>query len=487
MSGQLPESDRIWAIELNGIRPIAEAERHGTPFELFWVWFAANIGILGVVYGAILTSLGLNLWQSAFVALVGSAGSFALVGVLSVAGKWGGAPALTLSRAPFGTRGNLGPTLVSWISLVGWETVTVVTAAYAFLGLLNLAGIPSDTLWTVISLVVVAVLVVLFGLLGHATLVWLQRAATYIFGVLTLVIVALLIGKTDWSAVLAAKPGPWDSGVLATLSIIAAGTGIGWANAGADYARYLPRQASGGAIAGWTVLGATLPLFVLIMVGALLSSNVKDLASSANPIQAIGNALPAWMAVPYLLTAIGGLLAEADLSIYSSGLNLLAMGFKIQRYKTVLVDGVIMVGGSIFVMVIAQNFFGPFESFLQLLADGLAAWAAVFLVDMALRRGYDEAGLVDTGPQSPYYYTRGVHWRAVAAWAAGILVGLAFTTSPWFSGPLAVGVFASSSLGYFIGFTVSALGYWALVAARPAPRGVVPAPAPTDAADPTRS
>jgi hypothetical protein len=25
---------------------------------------------------------------------------------------------LTLSRAPFGTRGNLGPTLISWISLV---------------------------------------------------------------------------------------------------------------------------------------------------------------------------------------------------------------------------------------------------------------------------------------------------------------------------------------------------------------------------------
>src|SRR5258708_19118744 len=51
--------------------------------------------------------------------------------VLSIAGKWGGAPMLTLSRAPFGTCGNLGPTLISWISLVGWETVTVITAAYA--------------------------------------------------------------------------------------------------------------------------------------------------------------------------------------------------------------------------------------------------------------------------------------------------------------------------------------------------------------------
>ncbi|HAT44420.1 MAG TPA: allantoin permease, partial [Ktedonobacter sp.] len=122
MSTTNPASDQVWSIELNGINPIADEERHGSPFELFWVWFASNVGILGIVYGAILFSAGLNLWQSVFVALVASAISFALVGVLSVAGVRGGAPMLTLSRAPFGSRGNFGPTLISWISFVGWET-----------------------------------------------------------------------------------------------------------------------------------------------------------------------------------------------------------------------------------------------------------------------------------------------------------------------------------------------------------------------------
>jgi len=259
-----PQADRAWAIEMYGIEPIADQDRHGKSFELFWVWFAANIGILGIVYGGILTAAGLNLWQSILVALVAPLVSFALVGVLSIAGKWGGAPMLTLSRAPFGTRGNLGPTLISWISLVGWETVTVITAAYALLGLLNLAGLPANTLWTIVSLVTIALLVVVFGLLGHATLVWIQRAATWVFGVLTLVIVIFLIARTNWSTVLASPPGPWDSGVLATLSIIIAGTGIGWVNAGADYARYLPHKSKGQSIAWWTILGSTIPLFVLI-------------------------------------------------------------------------------------------------------------------------------------------------------------------------------------------------------------------------------
>lgn len=482
MSTTNPASDQVWSIELNGINPITDEERHGSPFELFWVWFASNVGILGIVYGAILFSAGLNLWQSVFVALVASAISFALVGVLSVAGVRGGAPMLTLSRAPFGSRGNFGPTLISWISFVGWETVIVITAAYAMLGLLNLLGLPSNALWTIVSLVIVAVLVVGLGLLGHATLVWIQRAATWLFGILTLLIVIFLITQTKWTTVLAMPAGPWDTGVLATLSIVAAGTGIGWVNAGADYTRYLPRRSSSGAIVWWTVLGGTLPLFVLMIVGVLLSSRVPNLASASNPIQIIGQALPSWFAVPFLITAVGGLIAAADLDIYSSGLNLLALGLKAQRYKTVLIDGVLMIVGSIYVMLIAQNFLGSFESFLQLLADGLAAWSAIFLVDMLWRRDYDPAALVDTSSRSRYFYTGGINIPAFIAWLAGFIVSLLFTASPLFSGPFAIGIFASSSLGFVIGFFVSAILYGlSLFFAR----GRATAPAASNTTNPT--
>jgi len=76
--------------------------------ELFWVWFAANLGIIGIVYGAIIASLGLDLWQGTVVAIVGSALSFLLVGVLGVAGKRAGLPMLVLSRLPFGARATSG-------------------------------------------------------------------------------------------------------------------------------------------------------------------------------------------------------------------------------------------------------------------------------------------------------------------------------------------------------------------------------------------
>jgi purine-cytosine permease-like protein len=138
------------------------------------------------------------------------------------------------------------------------------------------------------------------------------------------------------------------------------------------------------------------------------------------------------------------------------------MGVKLKRYQTVLIDGVLMIAGSIYVMLIAQNFLNPFISFLQLLAAGLCAWSAVFLVDMLLRRSYDAAGLAQTGPGSRYFYTGGVRWQALIAWLLGILVSLAFTVAPWFHGPFAVGIFAASNLGYLIGFMISALAFWLL-------------------------
>jgi purine-cytosine permease-like protein len=97
----------VLSLETRGIEPVPDDERNGNPLQLFWVWFAANISILGLPLGATLVVFtGLNIWQALIVALVGAAGSFAIVGIVSIAGKRGGAPSLTLSRATFGVRGN---------------------------------------------------------------------------------------------------------------------------------------------------------------------------------------------------------------------------------------------------------------------------------------------------------------------------------------------------------------------------------------------
>ncbi len=459
--------NRPWRVERHGLEVIPERERVGTVWDLFWIWFAANLGILGVLYGAIVVGFRLNLVQDLLVIGLGSL-SFVLVGYFSVAGRDGAAPMMTLSRAVFGTYGNLLPTTVSWVSLLGWEAVTVAVATMALTGLLGgLIPLPGPAL-ALAALGVVAALVVAFGLLGQATLVVVQRWAGYVFGALTLLVAALLLPGTHWAALAHRPPGPFATGVLPALSIVVAGTSLSWCNTAADYSRYIPRQTPAGRIVLGTTAGAALPLLGLMLTGLLLATRAPQLAAAANPIAAIGQALPAWMTVPYLVTAVAGLVVEADLSLYSSGLNLLNLMVPVQRYKSVVVDAATMVGGTVYLVLLAPDFLGPFESFLILLGIGLAAWAGVFLVDQAwlrqARGGYPEHLLCAGDGPSPPAAGRRVATDAVTAWLAGVAAGLACTSSPLFNGPLAHGPFAGSSLELAVAFGTSGaiLILWAL-------------------------
>jgi len=142
----------------------------------------------------------------------------------------------------------------------------------------------------------------------------------------------------------------------------------------------------------------------------------------------------------------------------------LALGVRLRRSRTVVIDAAVIVLAGAFVMIVQADFFGFLVSFVQLLACGIGTWAAVFIVDMAMRRRFDSAclqsaGLIPSSHPAQFDADRGVRLPALIAWLAGTAVGLLFTSSPLFTGALAVGVFAQSSLGYLLGCSVSASLY----------------------------
>lgn len=460
------------ALETRGIEPVPVQDRHGHPMQLFWVWFAANISILGLPLGATLVAFqGLAFWQAAIVAAIGSFGSFAIVGAVSIAGRRGGAPGLTLSRAVFGVRGNVGPTLVSLISRLGWETVNTTTAAFALLSLCAIVfGTATDAKavpgLTIACILVFIVLTFIVSGLGHRVLVTVQRLATWVFGALNIVVAAVLAATIDWQAVGSAQPASVGA-MIAGIGMIAAGTGIGWANASADMSRYQKPAVRAGSLVASAAAGAGIPLVLLISLGSLLSAGDPTLAEASDPVAAIRTMLPAWAAVPYLVAAFGGLLLSNHLSVYSAGLTTLTLGIRIKRVYAVGVDVVVTFVGAIYFMLIAENFYGPFVAFISLLAVPITAWVGVFAVDMLRRRTYDAGALMDMGRTSRYWYRAGVEWRATLAWAAAIVVGYLFTTAGagddiWFSGLFAATWPGENGLGWVFTFVVAA-GLYALL------------------------
>ena len=81
-------------IEQNGINVITEPERKGHPRDLFWPWFAANVSVLGLSYGAFILGFGLSFWQALWVSVAGIIISFLLfcISIVSAA-LWGIGPA----------------------------------------------------------------------------------------------------------------------------------------------------------------------------------------------------------------------------------------------------------------------------------------------------------------------------------------------------------------------------------------------------------
>ncbi|MFF3764877.1 purine-cytosine permease family protein [Streptomyces sp. NPDC001922] len=463
------------AIETRGIEPVPDSERHGRVRELFPTWVAANISVLLLTMGAGLVVFnGLNLWQVLLVGICAAGVSYGLVGALSVAGKWGGAPGLTLSRATFGVRGNLFPGMIIWIARFGWETINAVTGAYAILTVLDLLfGIKSNTALIVVTLFAFVGCTFLVSGMGRSVLQVCNTWSTYLFGAFSVLVLGYLVTNTDWDSVFS-RPAGSTATLIAGIGTVAAG-GISWVPSGPDFARYLPHRASGRRIVAATASGAGLVVVPMVLMGAVMAVSVPDLAKATDPVSFLGDVLPIWLAVPYLLTALVGMLLINSLSMYSAGFTAQTMGVKLPRSLAVSVNAVISLVGGLLLMLVAKSFFGSFITFLTLLAVSFSAWIGVFAVDMARRRKrkvrYDADGLLDTGRTSRYWYAGGFAWQAMLAWGVALVAGLCFTKAGWYSGPLATTWIGTNGLGWAATILIAAAAFAAL----PEPRESVPA------------
>lgn len=382
-------------LELNGINVISDADRKGSPRELFWPWFGANVSVLGVSYGSFVLGFGVSFWQAVVLGIVGIVVSFLLCGFIALAGKRGSAPTMVLSRAAFGVRGNTLPAALSWILSVGWETVLAVLATLATATVFHQLGWGGGTSVKIIALLVVTALTVGGGVMGFDLIMRMQAVITVVTGVLTIGFFVFVANRVHWAAVTAVPSGSAGA-VIGGLVFVMTGFGLGWVNAAADYSRYLPRKASSAGVVGWTTFGSALAPVVLLVFGLLLAGSSPRLGKAVgdDPIGALAALLPTWYLVPFAIVAVLGLVGGAVLNIYSSGLAMLTMGVRVRRHIAALIDGTIMVAGTVYMVFFAGNFLSPFQGFLITLGTPISAWCGVMLADIALRRrDYTEADL----------------------------------------------------------------------------------------------
>ena len=445
--------DALFTIEQRGIDLVGPEARHGKPIDLFWMWMGSNLNIFYPVNGALVIYFGLSFSQSIFVILLGNLIFFG-VGLTSLQGPKTGTSTFAISRAAYGQNGGRGLSLFNWATCVGFEASGLALIVLAGLALFSEAGVHPTTGLKIVLLLVAMVLQAFLPVLGHQTIVTVQRYLAYLLIPLFVVMAIAVAGRVHVSSL--SHGGGWAT-VMVTLALVISAGGLSWANTGSDYSRYLPADADQRGVFWWSSLGGMIPAVLLEILGAAIASIVS---TASDPISGLPKALPGWVVTPYLFVAIVTLFAVNTIDLYSSGLTLQAIGLKLKRWQCVIVDMIIatVVGG---ITIFNSDFNRLYSEFLSLLIVWLSPWLAIYLVDWALRRGrYEPADLLRSRG-GRYWRNNGFHVPGVVAQLAGMAASCLWIDSSAFVGPLSSRT-SGSDFSFFTGLVVGGLVYFLL-------------------------
>ncbi|MFJ7589733.1 purine-cytosine permease family protein [Streptomyces sp. NPDC097617] len=448
-----PAPERATRIEAHGIDHIPDAERHGRPRDLFSVWAAANVNYLSLVIGGALVLMGLSLWQSVAVIVVGNL-FWLLTGLLATSGPAAGAPSEVITRAMYGVIGNRVMNAVGgWLVSVCYFALNLAAAAAAAFALVEQAGITANTGIKAGVIVAIAAFTLVISVYGHAMIMKIYLPKTLVLAAAFAVVAVAVLAHTDFSyrpAPPLTGPALWAA-LLAGTTLIASGP-LSYTTS-ADFSRYLPRTSSRRAIVAWTALGAFLPSVVVSSLGAFAATAVD----MSDPQAALEEMLPGWFYPVFLLALILGTVCVNALTAYSAGLALQAVGLSIRRSVSVLFDGAVAVAPTLYGLLVS-NLLDTVSNSLRLIVVLIGPVMAIYATDIVLRRfRYDGRALADETPGSPFCYTGGVNPAGALALAAG-LAAAAVCVDTLCTGPIAA-AFGGLDLSLPAGMAVAAALY----------------------------
>ena len=386
----MSKSETSW-----GIDPVPERLRVLGGFDLALLWGNLGVSLLVVVAGAILVP-ALSLPSALGAIVVGCLVGNLMLAVAGLIGAQARVPAMTLMRAPLGSRGSYLPTAINIVQCLGWtvfELLVIATAAAALSD--QLFGVEARWAWTLVF----GAAALAMGLLGPIGVVrtLLRKVAIWVMPV--------AIAYLTWWALtgggLAQAWGRPDEGGLSIWQgvDIVVGVTVSWVPLAADYTRFArtPRGAFWG-----TGIGYLLPDALLLALGAviLLTRDVGDAA--ALPAAVAAGGIVALLALFVLTVAETD---EAFANAYSGAVSLQNL-FPAAPQRLLIVATTTV--GTLGALALELT---SFQSFLFLLGSFFVPLFAVLLADWLLAgRSYD-ADDVFGAPS----------WRPglIAAWIVG--------------------------------------------------------------------
>ncbi len=450
------------------LMPIPENARTSTVAHQFWIWMGANIAPINWVLGALGIYLGLSLWQTIWVLVLGNLIGMAVFGFFVLMGQQTAVSQMVLSRAAFGRRGAYLPALMQGLLAVGWCAINTWIILDLVVALFDKIGIHGDDGLKIGVAVVIMVIQVWLAAIGFRAIARFERwtVPITILVLLAMTIVAWTSSKTnvDWGYAGGNLHGKslWSS-LTTLMTAIGIGWGITWFAYASDYSRFVSLSVPRRKLYLGSVLGQFIPTVWLGIFGATLAT----VSQTVDPGQLVVNAFGG-LAIPVLLLVIHGPIATNVLNIYSCGLCAQTLDWNVDRRKLSYGVGVLATIFTIY-LILNGDFASNLDGWLAGLVTWVAPWGAIMLVYYywVAKQEIDVDALFEP-PGSPR--VPDIVWEAIIPFLVGIVATWMFEYGipSYLQGPAAKGL-GGIDLSWLAGALVAGvLSYFAL-SRRPAP------------------
>lgn len=308
-------------IEWTGLSPIAAKDRHGRPWHVGGLWFAAQLVptalFLGVLGGP--SGLGLSYWAAFGAIVLGNVLGAVGPAAMSLTGPKTGLPLLAQARVPFGrATGIVG--ILAAITSVAFIALGAIFGAEA----LQVAF----GLHPTIAVLLVFALEGLISVAGYRIMHLFERSmAILVAAGFVFITVVVLVNLASIPA--SATSGSTSSvGLFFLMVAISFGFSFGWAHNAPDYCRYLPATTSRPKLFWATFGGIALACIWMEILGLTAST----MLSGSAPMAAINTLVGSGPIGVFIMVAMYlGVVANATVAQYSAGLQILGAGVKLPR------------------------------------------------------------------------------------------------------------------------------------------------------------
>jgi NCS1 nucleoside transporter family len=454
--------------------PIPEHARTSTVAHQFWIWAGANIAPINWVLGALGIALGLSLWQTIGVLVIGNVIGMAVFGFFVLMGQQTAVSQMVLSRAAFGRRGAYLPALMQGLLAVGWCAINTWIILDLVIALFDKIGIHGGDGLKITVAIAILLIQVWLAAIGFRAIARFERWTVPITLVvlLAMTIVAWTKNDVDWGYAGGGLHGKllWSS-LTALMTAIGIGWGITWFAYASDYSRFVSLDVPRRKLYVGSVLGQFIPTVWLGIFGATLATVTQEV----DPGQLVVDSFGA-LAVPVLLLVIHGPIATNVLNIYSCGLCAQTLDWKVDRRALSLGVGVLATLFTIY-LILNGDFASNLDGWLAGLVTWVAPWGAIMLVYYyAIAKQRVDVNALFEPPGSSK--VPDIVWEAIIPFLLGIVATWMFEYGipSYLQGPIAKNL-GGIDLSWLAGAIVAGGLSWLALSRRPAPSPTVPAEA----------